>query len=118
MEKENKFPLRVARYNLLVALPEVEEKTASGLYKPQDTAHIDTRWSVEVQIMAIGPDAFKDKERFPTDPGLKVGDWVVINGMSGSTGFKLPGYGNREFRFIADDSPLAYLDGPGVMERM
>lgn len=117
-EPPKKFPVRPARYQLLVRLPERAKKTESGLYMPDERAEIENRWSLEVQIVAMGPTAFQDKERFPYGPEAKVGDWVLITGMGGSNGFKMKGYGDTEYRLINDDSPLAYLDGPGFVERM
>lgn len=104
-------------YQMLVALPEKQDKTKGGLYMPEDTRDIDYRRSIVVQVVAQGPLCYRDPERFPTGPWCKVGDWIMIAVHVGSSSFRVKG-DNREFRILNDDQPLAVVSGPDVVERV
>jgi co-chaperonin GroES (HSP10) len=56
----------------------------------------------------MGPDCYLDKERFPTKPYCKEGDFVLIRAFQG-TRFKVHG---EEFRIINDDNVEAVVDDP------
>ena len=87
-------------YRILVALPEVEEKTEAGLYITDERRDAETVASVVGFVMKIGPDAYRDEKRFPTGPWCKEGDWIVMRAYSG-TRINIHG---KEFRLINDDS--------------
>ena len=63
--------------------------------------------------MAVGPDAYQDKARFPSGPLCKVGDFVLIRPSSGSR-LKIHG---QEFRIINDDSVEATVQDPRGISR-
>lgn len=72
----------------------------------------DTREMMEVagtvcSVVALGPDAY-DKERFPSGPWCKEGDWVLTGKYAGSR-FK---YEEKEYRLVNDDQILAVVDDP------
>jgi co-chaperonin GroES (HSP10) len=95
-------------YRLLCALPEVEDKFASGLLKADTTVRTEEHSSVILFVLKMGPDCYKDESRFPTGPYCKEGDFVLTRAYSG-TRFKIHG---REFRLINDDSIEAVVDDP------
>ena len=59
-------------------------------------------------VLKIGPDAYKDKKRFPNGAYCAVGDWILMRSYSG-TRFKIH---EKEFRLINDDSVEAVVEDP------
>ena len=95
-------------YRILVALPEVEEKTEAGLYITDERRDAETVASVVGFVMKIGPDAYRDEKRFPTGPWCKEGDWIVMRAYSG-TRIRICG---KEFRIINADSVESVVEDP------
>ena len=95
-------------YKLLIALPEVSDKTEGGIAKANETKLHEEVATICGYVLAIGPDAYKDKKRFPGGPYCKLGDWVLMRAYSG-TRFKIHG---RELRLINDDSIEAVVGDP------
>ena len=58
-------------------------------------------------------ESFTDKDRFPTGPWCKQGDFVMFRANTG-TRFKV---GNQEYRLMNDDSIEAIVDDPSVISR-
>ena len=58
--------------------------------------------------MKIGPDAYKDKARFPEGPWCKEKDWVLFAKYAGSR-IKIDG---GELRLLNDDEVLAVVEDP------
>ena len=102
-----------AGYHILCMVPEAEEEYESGLLKPESTRHYEEVLTPVLFVMAIGPDAYADKERFPSGPLCKVGDFILIRPSSGSR-LKIHG---REFRIINDDSVEAVVEDPRGISR-
>ena len=63
-------------YRMLCALPEVEDKFANGLFKPDSLAKIEEFSTVVLFVLKMGPDCYKDAAKFPTGPWCKEGDFV------------------------------------------
>tara|TARA_R100001594_G_scaffold149895_1_gene209095 strand:- start:665 stop:1039 length:375 start_codon:yes stop_codon:yes gene_type:complete len=95
-------------YKLLIALPEPDEKTEGGILKAKQTLQLEEIGSICGFVMAIGPDAYQDKKRFPNGAYCKEGEWILMRSYSG-TRFKIHG---KEFRLINDDSVEAVVDDP------
>jgi co-chaperonin GroES (HSP10) len=95
-------------YRLLIALPELEEKTEGGVYLPDKMRDAESTASILGFVLKMGPDAYSDPEKFPTGPWCKEGDFVVFRSYSG-TRFKLRG---KEFRLLNDDTVEAVIDDP------
>lgn len=102
-----------ATFHILCALPEVEESYDSGLVKAGQTMHYEEVLSPVLFVMKLGPDAFKDKTRFPSGPACKEGDFVLVRPNTG-TRIKIHG---REFRIIHDDSVQATVEDPRGLSR-
>ena len=100
-------------YRVLVAIPQVEEKTKGGIYRPDEIREREQMASVFGLVLKLGPDAYLDKERFPNGPLCKVGDWVLFRPYSG-TRFRHCG---NEFRVINDDTVEAVVVSPEEYER-
>jgi co-chaperonin GroES (HSP10) len=64
-------------------------------------------------VLALGPDCYGDKGRFPTGPWCKAGDFVLVRSYSG-TRFKVRG---QELRLINDDMVEAVVEDPRGFSR-
>ena len=104
---------KAAGYHILCMVPEVAEEYESGLIKADTVMKYEEVLTPVLFVMDIGPDAYKDKERFPSGPLCKVGDFVLIRPSSGSR-LKIHG---REFRIINDDSVEAIVEDPRGITR-
>ena len=111
-EKARQLPQPVT-YHLLCALPEIDDKYESGLVKAGQTMHFEEVLSPVLFVVAMGPDAYGDKTRFPSGPSCKVGDFILVRPNTG-TRVKIHG---REFRIINDDSVEAVVDDPRGIQR-
>lgn len=111
-EKAKQLPQPVT-YHLLCALPDIDDKYESGLVKAGQTMHYEEVLSPVLFVVAMGPDAYGDKTRFPSGPSCKVGDFVLVRPNTG-TRVKIHG---REFRIINDDSVEAVVDDPRGIQR-
>ena len=102
-----------AGFRLLIALPEVDEKTDGGILKAVETMQVEQITTIFGFVLKIGPDAYKDLSRFPSGPYCEEGDWVIFRSYSG-TRVKIHG---KEFRLINDDTVEAVVEDPrGVMK--
>ena len=100
-------------YKMLIALPEVDEKTDGGIIKSSKSQQEEQISTVVGWVMSIGPDAYRDRDRFPNGPYCKEGDFVVFRAFSG-TRIRIHG---KEFRLINDDTVEAVVDDPRGIER-
>ena len=95
-------------YRLLIALPEIDEKTQGGVIMPDGLVKDESTASIIGFVIKTGPDAYSDKERFPNGAWCKEGDFVIFRSYSG-TRFKVQG---KEFRLINDDTVEGVVDDP------
>ena len=100
-------------YHILCMVPEVDDEYESGLLKADTVMKYEEILTPVLFVMDVGPDAYADKERFPSGPLCKVGDFVLIRPNSGSR-LKIHG---REFRIINDDSVEATVEDPRGITR-
>jgi co-chaperonin GroES (HSP10) len=100
-------------YRILCAVPNVEEKYESGLFKADITKHYEELTTPVLFVLKVGPDAFKDTKRFPSGPWCKEGDFILTRPMAG-TRVKIHG---KEFRLINDDSVEAVIEDPRGVSR-
>ena len=93
----------------LVVLPfKMKEKTKGGIVLAETTLERQQVASQVGLVMAMGPDCYKDKERYPDGPWCKVNDWVMFARYAGSR-IKIDG---GEMRLLNDDEVLATIDSP------
>lgn len=100
-------------YRILCAVPEIEEKTAGGLLKADVTKHNEEILSTVLFVLKLGPDCYKDQDRYPTGPWCKEGDFVIVRPHTGS---KLEIFG-KKFRFINEDSVEGTVSDPRGITR-
>ena len=71
-------------FKVLVAMPQAEEKTEGGILKASQTIRDEEVSNICGYVLKLGPDAYNDKNRFPSGPWCKQGDWVVFRAYSGT----------------------------------
>ena len=103
-----------ATYHLLCMLPKAEEEfSETGILKSATAMYHEELLSPVLFVAKIGPDAFKDKKRFPSGVSCKVGDFVLVRPNTG-TRMKIHG---TEWRLINDDSVQAVVQDPRGIQR-
>jgi co-chaperonin GroES (HSP10) len=100
-------------YRVLIALPSIEETFGGGIVKAAKTLRDEYILSTIGLVLDMGEQAYADKDRFPTGPWCKQGDYVMFRANTG-TRFKV---GNQEYRLMNDDSIEAVVDDPSVIAR-
>jgi co-chaperonin GroES (HSP10) len=101
-------------YRILCAIPEIDKEYDSGLVKADITKHNEELLTTILFVMKMGPDCYKDKDRFPSGPWCKEGDFVLVRPHSGSR-LKIHG---REFRIINDDTVEGLVEDPRGVSRV
>ena len=104
---KNELPVP-SGWRLLVLPFTPKEKTKGGIIIAQeslDKARIATNCGY---VVKMGPMAYGDKEKFPSGPWCKEGDWVIFARYAGS---RLPIEGG-EVRLLNDDEVLGTIKNP------
>ena len=95
-------------WRLLVLPFKMKEKTKGGLHLAETTLEKQQVASQVGLVMAMGPQCYKDKERYPEGPWCKEKDWIMFARYAGSR-IKIDG---GEMRLLNDDEVLATIDSP------
>lgn len=95
-------------YRILIAIPEVSQKTEGGVFIPDERRNAEETASLIGYVLKVGSEAYADANRFPTGAWCKEGDFVIFRSYSG-TRFKVMG---KEFRLINDDTVEAVVEDP------
>ena len=112
-EFEAQLPKPVG-YRVLVALPSIEDTfDGSDLIKANTTKHHEYIMSIIGVVVAMGDEAYGDKERFSSGPWCKQGDYVMFRANTG-TRFTVNG---QEYRLMNDDSIEAVVADPRGVQR-
>jgi len=86
----------------------MNEKTKGGVIINESTLERQQIASQCGNVLAMGSECYKDKERYPTGPWCKVGDWVVFARYAGSR-INIEG---GEVRLLNEDEVLATVEDP------
>ena len=105
--EEPKLP-RPTGWRLLVLPFKMKEKTKGGVILAEDTLERQQVASQVGLVMAMGPQCYKDKERYPEGPWCEEKDWIMFARYAGSR-IKIEG---GEMRLLNDDEVLATIDSP------
>ena len=104
---EDQLPEPVG-YRILVLPFTPKEKTKGGIIIAQESLEklrIATNCGY---VIKLGPLAYHDKEKYPTGPWCKQGQWVIFARYAGS---RLPIEGG-EVRLLNDDEVLGTIENP------
>lgn len=100
-------------YRILCAVPQVEEEYEGGLIKADETKKVEEQTTVVLFVIKMGDLCYADKDRFPTGPWCREGDFILTRPYSGT---RVVIHG-REFRIINDDTVEAVVDDPRGIRR-
>ena len=93
----------------LIVLPfKMDEKTKGGIIMNESTLEKQQVASQCGNVLAMGPQCYTDKERYPEGPWCKVGDWVIFARYAGSR-IQIEG---GEIRLLNEDEILATIKNP------
>jgi chaperonin GroES len=95
-------------WRILVLPFKMNETTKGGVIMNESTLERQQVASQCGNVLAMGSECYKDKERYPTGPWCKVGDWVVFARYSGSR-INIEG---GEVRLLNEDEILATVKDP------
>ena len=59
-------------------------------------------------VISLGPDAYKDENKFPNGPWCKEKDWIIFGRYAGAR-IKIDG---GDLRLLNDDEVLAVISNP------
>jgi co-chaperonin GroES (HSP10) len=111
-EKATQLPAP-SGWRILCAIPEVEAEYDSGLIKADETKRIEETLTTVLFVVALGPDCYTDKTRYPSGPWCKQGDFILVRPNAGS---RIVIHG-REFRMINEDSVEGVVLDPRGIKR-
>ena len=109
-------------YKMLIALPEVDEKTEGGIIKPDIVRELEEYSTVVGFVLKMGPDCYDGNgqgrqrglsKKFPSGAYCKEGDFILFRAFQG-TRIRIHG---KEFRLINDDNVEAVVDDPRGITR-
>ena len=106
-EETEKLP-KPTGWRILVLPFRMDEKTKGGILMGQDTLDKQQVASQCGNVLAMGSQCYKDKERYPSGPWCKVGDWVIFARYAGSR-IQIEG---GEIRLLNEDEILATVKNP------
>jgi chaperonin GroES len=95
-------------WRILVLPFKMKEKTKGGVILAEDTLDRQQIASQVGLVLAMGPQCYQDKERYPEGPWCKVNNWVMFARYAGSR-VKIEG---GEMRMLNEDEVLATIDSP------
>ena len=95
-------------WRILVLPFKIDEKTKGGVLLGKEAVERQQVASQCGNVLAMGGSCYSDKERYPSGPWCKVGDWVVFARYAGSR-IEIEG---GEVRLLNEDEVLATVKDP------
>jgi co-chaperonin GroES (HSP10) len=112
-EKAKQLPDPVG-IKILCALPKIDDTfDDTGILRPEDSKKTEQFATVVLFVVKLGPDCYKDPERYPSGAWCKEGDFVIARQYSG-TRIMIHG---KEFRVIYEDQVEATVQDPRGISR-
>ena len=106
-KEKDKLP-QPTGWRMLVLPFRMSEKSKGGVLFAHETVDKQQVASQCGNVLAMGSECYKDKERYPNGPWCKVGDWVVFARYAGSR-IQIEG---GEVRLLNEDEVLATVKNP------
>jgi co-chaperonin GroES (HSP10) len=104
-----------AGYKLLLYIPYLQAKLESQVYQSDKSRDEYQSAAIHAYVIAMGSEAYSDKQRFPNGPWCRVGDRVMFRAYSG-TRFQRVGY-KFLYALVNDDTIDAVMQGTQQVER-
>jgi len=95
-------------WRILILPYTLPETTKGGVLLSDETRERNQLATNVGYVVSLGPDAYKDTDKFPDGAWCKKGDWVMFGRYAGSR-FKIDG---AEPRLLNDDEILAVIQDP------
>jgi len=95
-------------WRLLILPYRGKGKTEGGVFLPDQTIERESVATVCGYVLAVGPLAYKDEEKFPTGAWCAKKDWVIFGRYAGAR-FRIDG---GEVRILNDDEVIAVIQDP------
>ena len=83
-------------------------KTKGGVHLADEYVERQSLATVVAYVLAVGPTAYQDKDKFPDGPWCKKGDWIMLGRYAGAR-FRIEG---GEVRILNDDEIIATISDP------
>ena len=103
----SKLP-RPTGYRILILPFKPHSTTKGGIMLAKQTMEKEQLATVVGLVVSLGPDAYKDSDKFAKGPWCKEGDWVIFGRYAGAR-FRIEG---GDMRLLNDDEILAVIDDP------
>jgi len=103
---------KVLGWNILVRPVPIREVTQGGLYLADRTKEDMRYLSTIGRVLAIGPEAYKDRDGKQLDPWVKVGDYIAYAKNAGQR-FKYKGV---ELILLSEHLPLFTVEDPEYLD--
>lgn len=101
-------------WKILCVVPDVSNTFEnSSIIKAESVMRQEEHTTTVLWVLKVGPQAYKDPDKFLTGPWCKEGDFVLVRAYAG-TRFKIFG---REFRLLNDDQVDAVVEDPRGITR-
>jgi co-chaperonin GroES (HSP10) len=84
------------------------KKSKGGIELAQETLERQQLTTTCAYVLAVGPLAYKDTDKFPDGPWCKEGDWIIFGRYAGAR-MMIDG---GEIRILNDDEILATIKDP------
>jgi co-chaperonin GroES (HSP10) len=105
--------LEPSGYRILVRIPNLpgQMKKNANLIMPEETRRLEEFAQLTGQVIALGPLAYKDKDKFG-EPWCKPGDYVLMRAYAG-TRFTMRGEDGKDsvYALINDDTVQGVVRG-------
>ena len=105
MEHLKEIP-QVRGYRILLIPVDYEEKTAGGIIIPDDVREKQKNHALVFRVVAMGAEAYKDRDRFPSGPYCEPGDYVLIARYAGT---RISTLYCEDLRVVNDDEIMAVV---------
>jgi co-chaperonin GroES (HSP10) len=114
IEERGRMLPKAVGWKILCTLPPADETFEnSQVLKPELVKKQEEFTTVVLFVVDVGPDAYKDADKYPSGPWCKPGDFILVRAYAGT---RLKVYGT-EFRFINDDQVEGVVDDPRGITR-
>jgi co-chaperonin GroES (HSP10) len=101
-------------WKILCVVPDVSNTFEnSAIIKADSVMRQEEHTTTVLFVLKVGPQAYKDPDKFLTGPWCKEGDFVLVRAYAG-TRFKIFG---KEFRLLNDDQVDAVVEDPRGITR-